>query len=154
MSKDQAEELHGYINALLNLFLVNEQSFPSAQGRMRYNPLDFQTLRHVSARPDCRGAEIAKALSVAPTTVQSALDRLIRKGFISRADHPEDSRGKIHRLTQDGAALTAAIKQQDMDNMAFLLGALSEAEREEMLRMMSKVHAKITSLPATSIQNK
>ena len=74
MASDQAEQLHRYINTMLNLFLVNEQSFPSAKGRMRYNPLDFQTLRFVAAQPDCRGSDIARALGVVPTTLQSALD--------------------------------------------------------------------------------
>lgn len=146
MSRNQAEELHASINAMLNLFLVNEQSFPSAQGKMRYNPLDFQTLRFVGAHPGCRGAELAKSLSVAPTTAQSALDRLIRKGLIERADHPEDGRGKIHSLTEEGESLRAAIKQQDLDNMEFLLSALSPEERVAMLAILGKVERKIAGL--------
>ncbi|MEM9407426.1 MAG: MarR family winged helix-turn-helix transcriptional regulator [Acidobacteriota bacterium] len=146
MASQQAEELLAYINSLLNLFLVNEQNFPSAQGKMRYNPLDFQALRYVSAHPDCRGAEIARALSVAPTTLQSALDRMIRNGLIERRDHPKDRRGKIHRLTKEGQSLRQAILSQDMENMEFLLGALSAEERVEILRMLGKVHRQVESL--------
>ncbi|MEL6238862.1 MAG: MarR family winged helix-turn-helix transcriptional regulator [Pseudomonadota bacterium] len=146
MARNQAEELHGYINTMLNLFLVNEQRFPSAKGRMRYNALDFQALRFVSGHPDCRGADISRALGVAPTTLQSALDRLIRNGLIERRDHPSDGRGKIHRLTDQGEDLREAIREQDMDNMTFLLDALNGEEREQILAILGKIEAQIVAL--------
>ncbi|MEM7781427.1 MAG: MarR family winged helix-turn-helix transcriptional regulator [Pseudomonadota bacterium] len=143
MKTDQAGQLHGHINAMLNLFLVNEQSFPSARGRMRYSPLDFQTIRFVAANPDCPAKAIADALGVAPTTLQSALDRLIRKGYLERGQHPQDGRAKVHRLTPDGEELRAAIEEQDLENMRFLLAPLSADERKSLLAMMAKVRAKI-----------
>ncbi|WP_298302003.1 MarR family winged helix-turn-helix transcriptional regulator [uncultured Erythrobacter sp.] len=143
MANDHAARLHSHINSLINLFLVNEQSFPSAQGRMRYSPLDFQTIRFVSTNPDCPAKAIADALGVAPTTLQSALDRLIRKGYLERGPHPQDGRAKVHRLTPDGLELRAAIEAQDLENMQFLLDPLTARERETLLKIMEKVSAKV-----------
>ncbi|MEM9286571.1 MAG: MarR family winged helix-turn-helix transcriptional regulator [Pseudomonadota bacterium] len=142
----QAQRLHAHINALINLFLVNEKTFPSAQGRMRYSPLDFQTIRYVDAHPDCPAKAIADALGVAPTTLQSVLDRLIRKGYLERGDHPTDRRAKVHRLTVEGRALRDAIEQQDMENMQFLLGALTNDERERILALFDKIRDRINAV--------
>ncbi len=146
MKNDQAARLHAHINSLINLFLVNEQSFPSAQGRMRYSPLDFQTIRFVSANPDCPAKAIADALGVAPTTQQSALDRLIRKGFLKRGPHPKDGRAKVHRLTAAGIELRNSIEAQDMENMHFLLEPLTVRERENLLKILDKVRAKVDAV--------
>lgn len=143
MSSEQEKRLHVQINALLNLFLVNEKSFPPAQGRMRYSALDFQTIRFVDAHPDSPAKTIADALGVAPTTLQSALDRLIRQGYLERGEHPSDGRAKVHRLTPQGEDLRQAIESQDLDNMRFILDALSPTERVSLLEMLEKVTAQI-----------
>jgi len=143
VNPDHPARLHAHINAILNLFLVNEKAFPPAQGQMRYNPLDFQTIRFVSANPDCPAKMIADAMGVAPTTQQSVLDRLIRKGVLERDAHPTDGRSKIHRLTQAGRDLREAIEAQDLANMRFILEPLTEAERESLLSMFEKVQTKI-----------
>lgn len=143
MSLEQEKRLHVHINKLLNLFLVNEKSFPPAQGRMRYSALDFQTIRFVDAQPDSPAKAIADALGVAPTTLQSALDRLIRKGYLERGEHPSDGRSKVHRLTPKGEDLRQAIENQDLDNMRFILDALSPTERVNLFEMLEKVTAQI-----------
>ncbi len=143
MNPDHPRRLHAHINSILNLFLVNEKAFPPAQGRMRYSPLDFQTIRFVSAHPDCPAKAIADALGVAPTTQQSVLDRLVRKGFLERGKNPSDGRSKVYVLSEEGQELRAAIEAQDIANMEFILAPLSEGERESLLKMFAKVQARI-----------
>lgn len=144
MSNSNAFRLLGHINELLNLFLVDEQRFPSAMGKMRYNPVDFQTIRYIKQNSGCRGVEIAIALSVAPTTQQSSLDRLIRKGLVNRDAHPSDLRSKVHTLTANGDALFENILQQDLANMNFILDSLTQAEQASILLMLEKVSQKIS----------
>ena len=139
MTQSKEERLLQSIGTLLNLFTVNEDRFPSAEGQMRYNPIDFQTLRHIKAKPGCSGAEIARALGVAPTTQQSALDRLIRSGLVKRKNNPDSKRSKIHELTKDGKRTTAAIHRQDLSNMKTILAALSRSEQNEVVKLLEKV---------------
>ncbi|MEL7031305.1 MAG: MarR family winged helix-turn-helix transcriptional regulator [Pseudomonadota bacterium] len=144
MAKTQAEQLLESVGTLLQLFTVNEERFPSAEGRMRYNPIDFQTLRLVDAHPGCRGVDIAQALGVAPTTVQSSLDRLIRNGLIERQGHATSKRAKAHYLTADGKTIRAAIHRQDISNMETMLQVLSPEERVSVINALAKVVAHIS----------
>jgi len=132
-----------HINKLLNLFLVDEKRFPTAKGKMKYNPVDFQTLRFIKENSCCRAIEIAKALSVAPTTQQSSLDRLIKKKLVRREAHPSDQRSKIHSLTESGDGLVNDILNQDIENMNFILNSLSESEQKTLLALFEKVEHKI-----------
>ena len=149
MAKTQAEQLLDSVGTLLQLFTVNEERFPSAEGRMRYNPIDFQTLRFIDAHPGCRGIDAAKALGVAPTTVQSSLDRLIRNGLIDRKPHAVSKRAKAHFLTEEGQSVRAAIHRQDISNMETMLSVLSADERASVIDALDKVVANLNqSVPA------
>jgi len=142
MPTKNEELLFQHVAALLNLFLVNEHRFPSAMGKMRYNPLDFQTLRHIKKFSGCRGSEIATALSVAPTTQQSSLDRLIRRGLITKSNHSTDLRSKVYHLTDDGELMHSAIYQQDIKNMSSVLSALTKSEQALLLSLFNKISDK------------
>jgi DNA-binding MarR family transcriptional regulator len=143
LSEKLNERLLESVGFLLNLFVVNEQQFPSAEGRVRYNPIDFQTLRYIENNPGCRGADIARTLGVAPTTLQSALDRLIKKGWVKRYNHPTSKRAKAHALTEDGAELRAAIHRQDLANMDVMLSALSPEEQKFAVQVLGKIAANL-----------
>jgi len=135
---DDARRLLRVINTLLNLFIVDETRFPPAEGRMRYNPIDFQTLRIVETQPGIRATDIAALLRVAPTTLQSALDRLLRKGLLDRRAHPDDARARAYFLTEAGEDIRAAIQRQDIENMQVLLSGLDPDKRDMVLEQLEK----------------
>jgi len=139
MQSDYPERLLQCVGGLLQLFIVSEERFPSAEGRMRYNPLDFQTLRYIDANPESQGADIARALGIAPTTQQSVLDRLIRKGLIVRSHHPTNRKARLHSLTPSGTDLRQAIHRQDMTNMKTMLATLDQNEQAEIIKLLEKV---------------
>lgn len=139
MTESNQTRLLRSISILMGLFLVDENRFPSAEGRMKYNPLDFQTLRYLETYPKSRGAEIARALNVAPTTQQSVLDRLIKRGFVERLRHESNKRARVHQLTSEGQEVRDAIYRQDIENMKTVLSTLNPDEQEVMLRLLEKV---------------
>lgn len=139
MADTQEARLLRSISTLLQLFTVNEQRFPSAEGRMRYNPLDFQTLRLLAQSPGTSAADVARFLGVAPTTLQAVMDRLVRAGLVSRTTHPDSARAKAHVLTEEGNDLVAAILRQDLANMKTMLGCLDRGEREQIVSLIEKI---------------
>ena len=131
-----AARLAAAIHVLLRVFTVNERAFPSAEGRMRYNPLDFQTIGAVAARPGLRGADLARHLGVVPTTAQSCIDRLARRGLIAKGPG-----GRGLRLTTEGEAVAAAIRRQDVSNMTRMLAVLPPERRGPLIADIEAIAA-------------
>ena len=133
------ERLADAIHVLLRVITVDETRHPSAEGRMRYNPLDFQTIARVRAEPGIRAADLARFLGVAPTTLQSAVDRLVRRGVIEKG-----AGGRGLGLTEEGEALAAAIRRQDVANMKTALDALPTARRAAMVEDLERIAAAVS----------
>ena len=127
------------ISTLLRVFTVDEQRFPSAEGRMRYNPLDFQTLRYLAENPGAKAADVARFLGIAPTTQQAVMDRLVSGGYVARTDHPQSARAKAHSLTPEGQDLLGAVIRQDIANMKTMLSCLTSEEQRQVVALVEKV---------------
>ncbi|HTG39374.1 MarR family winged helix-turn-helix transcriptional regulator [Sphingomonas sp.] len=103
------------------------------------NALDAQTLVFISENAGCNAGEIARYLDVAPTTMTSALDRLVRKGLIERR-RPEENRRSV-ALTATGKGLQAVEdhKAGYRNACAAMLRALDTAEQAQLIRLTEKV---------------
>ncbi len=131
--KTDATRLADSLRVLLRLFTIDETRFPSAGGRMRYNPVDFQSLHYIGEHSGCRAIDVASFLGLVPTTVQSALDRLEQRGLIERATNPDNRRAVSLQLTAVGMEMQSAIAAQDAINCAAMLGTLPSARRARFL---------------------
>ncbi len=132
-----AENLLDAIRTLLRAFTVDETRFPPAEGRIKYNPHDFQSLYFIAGHPGCRGADLAAFLGVAPTTAQSVIDRLIERRFVLRTENPDSRRAVALHLTDEGVEVTQAIRRQDIANCRAMLSALPKAERKRFAEQMT-----------------
>ncbi len=56
-------------------------------------------------------SELGKAVGVRPTTLTSVLDRLERRGHITRGNRPGDRRVVVVELTSDGREAATAIRE-------------------------------------------
>lgn len=134
---NQAERLLASVGVILDRMLVQE---PSEGGRpMRYNPLDYAILRMLEREPGCSGSDIARRLSAARTSVQSALDRLERAELIEKKPPQDGGRIRTLHLTREGTDMRARIHANDLVNMEALLAPLSHEEREAMLPLLGRV---------------
>lgn len=127
------------VDAVLNRFLVE-----SADGNprpLRYNPIDYQTLKRIEDVPDSRATDIAQALKIPPTSLQSALDRLLRMGFLEKGAHPTDGRAKVYRLSDAGVELRRRIYDLDRENMGAILDALQPDQQSVFIEMMEQIEA-------------
>lgn len=137
VNSDNADRMLSAVDALLTRYLL-----AGADGEprpMRYNPLDYQTLKFIEKRPNSRATDISHALHLPPTTLQSALDRLLKLELIEKGKHPSDGRAKVYTLTQAGQKMRDRIHAQDRSNMDEMLSSISEKERETFLSTMEKI---------------
>ncbi|GLQ21924.1 hypothetical protein GCM10007854_28790 [Algimonas porphyrae] len=129
------------MDAVLNRYLVE-----GADGQprpLRYNPVDYQTLKRLETQPDSRATDIAGQLGVPATTMQSALDRLVRMGFLQKGNHPTDGRAKVYRLSEKGVALRHKIHRQDRANIKAMLNVLDVNEQDRFVEMMERIEAAV-----------
>jgi DNA-binding MarR family transcriptional regulator len=81
---------------------------------------------------------IGSRLMVHPTSVTNAIDRLVAAGYVARRPNPDDGRGVLAGITEEGRVVveTATKSLTDLD---FGLGDLPEAEREALFDVLKRV---------------
>ena len=134
---DLPDRMARAVNGLLNRYLV--RGADGAERPLPYNPVDYQTLRFVAVNADARATDIAREVGVPATTMQSALDRLVRRGLLAKRASDSDRRARLYRLSIEGRRVHAAIEAQDRANMAAMVEPLSDAERETLARLLDRV---------------
>ena len=141
LAPELAQELLPSVELALQTFLVDARRFPTAEGRARYNPVDFTLLRELDRTPGCRATDISERTGVPPTTLQSSIDRLVRAGLVRKDPHPDSARARALKLTEEGEDLRAAIHRQDLRNMEAVLAGLEPEERRAFVRLAAKAAA-------------
>jgi DNA-binding MarR family transcriptional regulator len=140
-----AAQMADAIRILSRVFTISEDRFPPAEGRMRHNAIDFQSLGFIADRPGAGGVALAKFLGVAPTTAQSALDRLVRAGLVARYPHAKDRRAMALTLTPQGQVTIEAIRRQDEANCALMLQALAPEAQAAFVSSLRAIAASLES---------
>jgi DNA-binding MarR family transcriptional regulator len=81
---------------------------------------------------------IGSRLMVHPTSVTNAIDRLVAAGYVDRRPNPQDGRGVLARITDDGRRVVedATTALTDLD---FGLGDLSEVDRAQLFDVLKRV---------------
>lgn len=103
------------------------------------NEVDIQTLRYVSEHPGCGPTDVARFLGLAATTISSATDRLAKRGLLERRRTEGDRRAVVLRLSAEGETWVAAQMGAYHGMFRLMLERLSPAERDEFIRMITKI---------------
>ena len=74
-----------------------------------------------------------------PGSISVAVDRLVKKGLVSRKDHPGDRRVRRVELTPKGRALITRGFGEHAAAMEDVAGVLSKNERLKLLRLLKKL---------------
>src|ERR1700752_2401434 len=74
-----------------------------------------------------------------PGSISVAVDRLVRKGLVSRNDHPDDRRVRRVELTPKGRTLITRGFGEHAAAMEDVAGVLSKNERLTLLRLLKKL---------------
>ncbi len=72
--------------------------------------------------------ELASDTAIKPTTLTSVLDRLVRRGYVTRDLDPADRRSFLVSLTADGRRVAGAARAATADLERAALAAVSDAD--------------------------
>jgi DNA-binding MarR family transcriptional regulator len=139
--KTLANEMASSIRVLLRTFTIDERRFPPAEGQLPYNGADFQALHFIGGQPGCRSTDLARFLGLSATTVQSVVDRLIKRGLVVRGSSERDRRAVALKLTEQGQQVSAAISRQDQANCLHMLSAIDPASHADFVKQLSRIAA-------------
>jgi DNA-binding MarR family transcriptional regulator len=86
--------------------------------------------------PDVDQRTIGEAVSLDRSTTADIVERMIRRGFISRSRDPRDQRRNILQLTTGGRALLDDLAPRTIEMNDRLLELLPPGDREEFVRLL------------------
>ncbi len=93
----------------------------------------FEPMQVMDRVPDCRVADIAKALAITVGGTSKLVDRIERAGWCSRAPNPDDARSSVLALTRAGRRRLDAAQGSFEDELEASLGAALTPERLDAL---------------------
>lgn len=106
-----------------------------------FTPLQLHILELLAQKP-MRMSKLCDSLVCDASNVTGIVDRLSKRGWIERADHPEDRRIKIVSLTKEGREERDKVLPQIVAEGASLLEPLTPQELEQFNAILRKLSGK------------
>ena len=100
----------------------------------------IHVMASLSSRPSSLH-ELAATHHVTPSTMSRAVDVLVQRGWVNRADDPSDRRQIILELTSEGQVACTAFRELAQEAMARILDELSAEERGRLYRGLEVLDA-------------
>ena len=107
--------------------------------RTKLGDSDFQVLEVLLHKGPLPVNTIGPKVWLTPGSISVAVDRLVKKGLVSRKDHPDDRRVRRVELTAKGRALITRGFGEHAAVMEDVAGVLSKNERLTLLRLLKKL---------------
>lgn len=105
-------------------------------------PLQFVTLTALATHGALDKATIGGVVALDRTTVAVVVRNLEERGLVTSRPSEEDRRAKLIDITEAGVALLATVDEDVKRSQARILAPLSPEEREELVRLLTKMSSK------------
>jgi MarR family 2-MHQ and catechol resistance regulon transcriptional repressor len=133
-------------SAGVHLWLVFMKAYqallPHAAESIRRTELgdsDFRVLEVLLHKGPLPVNTIGPKVWLTPGSISVAVDRMVKKGLVSRKDQPHDRRVRRVELTPKGRALITRGFGEHAAAMENVAGTLSKSERLTLLRLLKKL---------------
>src|SRR6266851_5644701 len=130
------------VHLWLVLMKAFQALFPHAEESIRRTELgdsDFRVLEVLLHKGSLPVNTIGPKVWLTPGSISVAVDRLVKKGLVSRNDHPGDRRVRRVELTPKGRALISRGFGEHAAAMEHVADVLSKSERLTLLRLLKKL---------------
>ncbi|HWL84137.1 MAG TPA: MarR family transcriptional regulator [Roseomonas sp.] len=105
----------------------------------------WQVLAFLAPNEGIHQGGLADLLEIEPITLARLLDRLEGNGLVERRQHPTDRRVWQLYLTEKAHPMLARMREIGDRTRAEALDGLSQAEREELLRLLLTMRGNLTA---------
>jgi MarR family 2-MHQ and catechol resistance regulon transcriptional repressor len=138
---DQMQDFSG-VHVWLVLMKTFQALMPHAEESIKRTELgdsDFRVLEALLHKGPLPVNTVGPKVWLTTGSISVAVDRLVRKGLVSRKDHPNDRRVRQVELTPKGLALITRGFREHATAMEDAVSVLSEKERLTLLRLLKKL---------------
>jgi MarR family transcriptional regulator, organic hydroperoxide resistance regulator len=104
----------------------------------------FLVLALLHKEGESKMSDLAASLKVTTPAMTGISDRLVRYGYISRSNDLHDRRVIKIKLTAKGFDLVKKIDEQRRQMIINIFGKISQADRQEYLRILTKIKGIVT----------
>lgn len=94
--------------------------------------VQFFALRFIGLHERPNLGDVAQALGVSNAAATKLIDRLVKKGLVSRVEDPVDRRERRLGLTKQGEGFFTAISEADQELIALTLDRLSRQDQQAL----------------------
>lgn len=110
-------------------------------------PSAYPLLAWIEREPDVLASELAEHIGVGRGTMSRQLSRLEQLRLIERRPDPEDSRGQLIRVTEEGARRVNHARRARRTYLATALGAWSDEESDLLADQLHRLNDALTVAP-------
>ena len=102
------------------------------------------TLGFLNEKGESRMTDLAHFMKVTTAAMTGVVDRLVRDAYALRVFDPQDRRIIKVKLTSKGAEVIKRINQQKRNMIIHVFGKISYSEREDYLRILTRIQDVLT----------
>jgi MarR family 2-MHQ and catechol resistance regulon transcriptional repressor len=138
---NQVQDFSG-VHVWLVLMKAFQALFPHAEESIKRTELgdsDFRVLEVLLHKGPLPVNTVGPMVWLTPGSISVAVDRLVKKGLVSRKGHADDRRVRRVELTPKGRALITRGFREHAEAMEDAVSVLSEPERLTLLRLLKKL---------------
>lgn len=99
----------------------------------------WRVLAQIALGRDSRQASLAAAVDADPMTISGILDRLEKRGLITRYPDPTDSRAKLAAITDAGEDIVLNGREAGLGLLAAAERGLTKKEVEQLRTLLGKI---------------
>ena len=141
---DKISQLDAALSTLVRVLIIQERRISNDISTISFNPLDLEVLSFLGDTPNVPAKNIAAYLKISPTTMQSVIDRLEKRGFLVKDKSALKGRSIAISLTADGVQFRDLMHATNLQNCKFMLEAIDPLDQERFVDSMVKIAAKMT----------
>lgn len=102
-------------------------------------PPQYTVLLVLESSPQSSLTEVTATTMIDSATLTPLVSRLVERGLLTRTTDPASARRKLLSLTDEGAAVLKKVKPRARAAEKASLEALSAGEREQLLKLTTKI---------------
>jgi MarR family transcriptional regulator, 2-MHQ and catechol-resistance regulon repressor len=145
MDKSSRDPVHCWL-VLLKAFQAASKYLYAGLAEARIDDTDFRILEVLLNKGPLPVNTIGPKVFLTPGSISTAVDRLVKRGLVSRVENPEDRRVRVVSLTRKGKELIVPIFRKHADEIRKVFADASPKELRALETILKKIGKRAESL--------